>query len=74
MLTLILLPVAPVLHVTVAVQFEAVRIAVSVPHKLVLSATILGADGVVHPQSDLALIVIGVDAVFVPQEFLHVAV
>lgn len=67
------LPVAPVFHVTVPEQFDAVRVAVSVPHRLVLSAVTIGADGAVHPQSDFALIVIGVDDVLVPQAFLQVA-
>lgn len=73
--TLMLLLVAPVLHVIVPEQFEAVSVAVSVPHKLVLSATILGAVGVIHPpQSAFALIMIDVDAALVPQVFVQIAV
>ena len=39
------LPVAPVLQVIVPEQFDAVNFAASVPHKLVLSATTVGAVG-----------------------------
>jgi hypothetical protein len=39
------LPVAPVLHVIVPAQLDDVKIAVSVPQRLVLSAVITGASG-----------------------------
>ena len=43
--TSIVVPVAPVLHVTVPVQLVAVKVAVSVPHTSVLLEAIVGADG-----------------------------
>ena len=39
------LPVAPLLHVIVPEQLDEVNVAVSVPHKLVLSAFTTGASG-----------------------------
>ena len=71
---LILLPVAPVLHAIVPLQLDAERVADSVPHKIVLLLTITGAGGIIQPQSVFTLIMIGAEAVLVPQVFLQIAV
>jgi hypothetical protein len=62
------LPVAPVFHVIVPEQPAAVRIAVSVPQRLVLSAVILGAVGV--PPFEIFTIL---ETPLVPQPFTQVA-
>jgi hypothetical protein len=59
---MMLVPVALVLHFTVPPQPVAVKVAVSVPHKLVLLLAIVGADG--FPPE---VIVITLDAPLVPQ-------
>ncbi len=43
--TLIVVPVAELLHVTVPIQFDAVKVASSLPHTNVLFAVMLGANG-----------------------------
>jgi hypothetical protein len=62
------LPVAPVFHVIVPEQLDEVKVAVSVPQILVLSAVTVGAEGL-PPE----VIVTVVDARLIPQVFLHVA-
>ena len=66
---MILVPVAFVFHFTVPVQPVAVKVAVSLLHKLVLSGAMVGAVGVVP-----VVIVTTLDAPLVPQLLLHVAV
>ena len=68
-LTVILVPVAFVLHLTVPVQPSAVNVAVSLLHRLTLFVAIVGAFGVVP-----VVIVITFDTPLVPQLLLHVAV
>jgi len=63
------LTVVVVRHVMGSEQFDAVSFAVSVPHKLVLSETTVGAVGLPP-----IVIVITDDAGLVPQSFFHVAV
>lgn len=63
-----LLPVAFVLHFTVPLQPVAVKVAVSVPHKLVLLLATVGADG--FPPE---VIVIILDAPLVPQLLTQMA-
>ena len=67
--TVMLVPVEPLLHFTVPPQPDAVRIAVSVPHMLVLLLLTVGALGV-PPE----VITTGVEAVLTPQTFVQVAV
>jgi hypothetical protein len=67
--TVNVLPVAPVLHVIVPPQPAAVKTADSVVQISVLSEVKLGAEGL-PPE----VIVTAVDAGLVPQVFLHVAV
>ena len=67
--TVILVPVALVLQVTVPAQPVAVNVAVSLLHRLVLLLAIVGAFGVVP-----VVIVITFDAPLVPQLLLQVAV
>ena len=64
-----LAPVAPVLHVTVPLQFVAVNVALSVPQTSVLLLVILGADGAVPP-----VITTLFEFPEVPHELLQVAV
>ena len=68
-LTVILVPVAFVFHFTVPVQPVAVKVAVSLLHKLALSLATIGADGVVP-----VVMVTTLDAPLVPQVLLHMAV
>jgi hypothetical protein len=68
-LTVMLVPVALVLHFTVPpVHPVAVNVAVSLLHKAVFDGLITGADGVVP-----VVMVITFDAPLVPQVLLHVA-
>ena len=69
MLTVILVPVTFVLHFTVPLQPSAVRVAVSLLHKLGLLLEIIGALGVVP-----VVIITELDAPLVPQVLLQVAV
>lgn len=69
MLTVILPPVALLLHFTVPPQPVAVRIAESLPHKLVLLLAIVGAPGGVP-----VVIITTFDAPLVPQAVVHIAV
>ena len=69
MLTVIVVPVALVLHFTVPPQPVAVNVAVSVPHKLVLLLAMVGAVG--EPP---VVIIIAFDAPLVPHADIHVAV
>jgi hypothetical protein len=66
---MILVPTTPVLQVIVPAQPSAVKVAVSLLHKLVLLAVIVGAPGVLP-----VVITIGVEASLVPQVVVHVAV
>ena len=66
---MILVPVEPLLQVTVPPQPVAVKIAVSAPHKLVLLLAMVGAFG--EPP---VVITIAFDAPLVPQADIHVAV
>jgi hypothetical protein len=68
-LTVILVALTPVLHFTVLLHPLAVKVAVSLLHKLVLLATIVGAVGVLP-----VVITIGVEISLVPQVVVHVAV
>ena len=63
-----LLVVAPVLQVSVPIQPVAVRVAVSLPHKLILLLATVGAVGVVP-----VVILTTFDAPLVPQAFTQVA-
>ena len=63
------LPVALLLHFTVPPQPLAVRIAVSLPHKLVLFAAMVGARG--EPP---VVITITLEVGLVPQVVIHTAV
>ena len=65
---MILLVVAPVLHVSVPLQPVAVKVAVSVPQILVLLAETIGAVGVFP-----AVIVTILDILLVPQVLVQVA-
>ena len=67
--TWILAPVTPVLHVTVPLQFIAVKVARSVPHSSVLLLEILGVVG-----RTPVLITIGSELVLDPHALLQVAV
>ena len=67
-LTVILVPVALLLHFTVPVQPSAVNIAVSLLHKLGLLLEIIGAPGVTP-----VVMVITFDEPLVPQLLLQVA-
>ena len=67
--TVMLVPVEPLLQATVPPQPVAVRVAVSLPHKLVLLLAIVGAVGVPP-----VVITIALDAPLVPQAVTHVAV
>jgi hypothetical protein len=67
-LTVILVPVAFVFHFTVPLHPVAVKIAVSLLHRLALLLAIIGALGVVP-----VLIVNTFDTPLVPQLLLHVA-
>ena len=69
MLTVIVVPVALVLHFTVPPQPVAVKVAVSLPHKLVLSLAMVGAVG--EPP---VVIVITFEVGLVPQVLIHTAV
>ena len=64
-----LVPVEPVLQVTVPPQPVAVNVAVSLPHKLVLLLAIVGALGGVP-----VVITIAFDAPLVPQPVKQVVV
>ena len=63
-----LLPVAPVLHVSVPVQPVAVKVAVSLPQMLVLLAVTVGAGGV-----EPVVMVTTFDTPLVPQLFRQTA-
>ena len=65
---MILVPVAFVFHLTVPLQPVAIKVAVSLLHKLVLLLAIVGAFGFVP-----VAIVITFDIPLVPQVFVHVA-
>jgi hypothetical protein len=67
-LTVMLVPVAELLHVTVPPQPVAVNVAVSLLHRLVLLAAITGAVGVAP-----VVIVITFDTPLVPQDVVQVA-
>ena len=67
-LTVKVLPVETILHFTVPLQPVAVKVAVSLPHRLVLSALITGADGAVP-----VVIVSTLLAGLLPQVLLHLA-
>ena len=64
-----LVPVAFVFHFTVPVQPDAVKVAVSLLHKLGLLLAIIGAVG-----AGIVVMVTTFDAPLVPQVFIHVAV
>jgi hypothetical protein len=66
--TLILVPVVALLHFTVPTQPDAVNVAVSVPHKLVLFELIVGGVGSVP-----VLMVTTFDAPLSPQPLLQTA-
>jgi hypothetical protein len=69
-LTVILLPVAPVVHFTVLLQPEAVNVDVSVPQRLTLFALIIGAAG-----AELVVIITWFDGKLSPQPIpVHFAV
>ena len=68
-LTVMIPPVAPVLHLMFPEQPLAVKVAVSLLHKLVLLVLINGADGFVP-----VLITIALLAPLSPQLLIHVAV
>jgi hypothetical protein len=67
--TVILVPTALLLQVTVPVQLVAVKVALAPLHKLVLLADMLGAFGVLP-----VVIITAFDAPLVPQLLLQVAV
>ena len=67
--TVNVLPVAPLLHVIVPEQLDEVNVAVSVPHKLVLSVFTTGASGEPPP-----LITTTFELPLAPQLFTHFAV
>jgi len=67
--TVMLLPVEPLLHLTVPPQPLAVKVAFSTPHKLILSALMVGADGVPP-----LVITNTFEVALVPQAFTQTAV
>ena len=66
---MMLVPVAFVFHFTTPLQPVAVKVAVSLAHKLDLSLEIIGALGVLP-----VVMITAFDAPLVPQVLLHVAV
>ena len=66
---MILVPVEPLLQMTVPLQPSAVNTAVSLLHNLSLVVAIVGVVGL-----GKKLITIGVEAVLLPQLVVHVAV
>ncbi len=64
-----LVPVDPLLQLTVPLQFAAVRVAFSAPHTCVLFAVTVGADG-----AGVVVIVTELEATLVPHAVTQVAV
>ncbi len=65
-----LVPVDPLLQLTVPLQFAAVKVAFSAPHTCVLFAVTVGADGAEPP----VVIVTETEAALVPHAVTQVAV